>query len=95
MDTIEFRARCPECNWVRSLFGPLPAKTPADLDAIEVEATRRGSMEARCHVCGTVESIAMFVDGVQAEPWKDADATEAENGPEAGPLPSKPWPDTN
>ena len=94
MDTLEFRAKCPQCGRERTLIGPFPARTPAQLDLIEVAMTGKTS-RAVCPACNCVEAVAMFVDGQQVEPWQDADEMERRHGPKAGPLPRKPWPDTN
>ena len=93
METIEFRARCQKCNSERSLIGPHPARTPADLDAIEHALPKQTIV--RCPTCNAVEKMAMFIDGQQTEPWLGADEYERQNGPSAGPLRQKPWPDTN
>jgi hypothetical protein len=93
MDTLGFRARCPQCQTERWLHGPHPARTPADLDAIEHALPK--VFRARCPRCDGVEEVAMFVDGSQAEPWQNADKMERQHGPGAGPLPPKPWPETN
>jgi hypothetical protein len=94
MKTIEFRSRCPQCQSERPLFGPFLAGNPAELDLIETKITGRTLM-ARCSACNRVEEVAMFIDGKQVEPWQDADEAERLNGSTAGPLPPKPWPDTN
>lgn len=94
MTMIEFKTRCPHCGIERSLAGPYPASNPAELDALEHAVTRK-TFIARCLKCNAVEDVAMFVDGVQAEPWTNADEYERQSGRDAGPLPPKPWPDTN
>jgi hypothetical protein len=91
MSVFELRARCPRCRAERSAFGPRAASTPAELDAMEAEIDRCGGVVARCLKCNAVESVALFVDGKQTEPWQDADAYEKENGSAAGDLPPKPW----
>lgn len=93
MDTIEFRAQCPNCQTVRPLIGPASARTPAELDAFELALPK--IIRARCPQCDRVELVAMFVDGARVEPWQDADEAQQLNGPDAGPLLRKPWPDTN
>jgi len=94
MDILGFRARCDHCNSERDIFGPFPARTPAQLDAIEMQINGR-SLLARCPTCDRTELVAMFIDGTQTEPWQDADEMERQHGASAGPLPRKPWPDTN
>lgn len=91
MPLFELRARCPACGLERSAFGPRPATTAIELDALEAEIDRCGGVVARCLQCDSVEQVALFVDGQQTEPWQNADKYERESGPDAGPLPQKPW----
>lgn len=92
--TIDFRARCPRCQRVRVLVGPFAADSPAQLDAAEHQLSGKMWLTI-CERCCVTEQIAMFADGEQTEPWTDAKKYERDNGPDAGPLPPKPWPDTN
>lgn len=94
MTTIEFRARCQACETQRVIIGPFHVRNPAELDAAE-HAMTGVNVRARCPTCDAVECVAMFVDGVRVEEWTDADEYERTSGPTAGPLPPKPWPDTN
>lgn len=90
---LEFRARCPKCKTVRILVGPWEIASEAELDLMELSIPEESL--AVCPVCNAVEDIAMFVDDAQAEPWENADEAERKHGRKAGPLPRKPWPDTN
>lgn len=88
---IELRAKCPQCGAVRVLWGPWIAKTPDDLDHMEDEIDARGHATALCDQCDAVEDVALFIDDCQTEPWQNADDYESRGGPDAGPLPPKPW----
>lgn len=92
---IEFRAKCPKCETIRTIAGPWEIHNPAEADRMEMDIDRAGHVVARCPTCDTTEHVAMYIDGKQTEPWRDADEYESEHGKNAGPLPPKPWPDSN
>ena len=91
MPRYELRSKCPRCNSERCLWGPWDAETPDEHDKMESQIDAQGSVEAMCPQCGVVEMVSLYVDGIQTEPWMDATTYEREGGPEAGPLPHRPW----
>lgn len=87
---IELKAKCPRCQTVRTLWGPLKYNTNADAIAAEILIEAKGKAIARCPQCNRVELIALFADDVQTENWMDADEYEKLNGKDAGDLPPMP-----
>jgi len=86
---FELRGRCPVCGTVRIIQGvTLDPSDPAAADWVESRITAARAVSA---CCKRVEDVAFFADGSRMEPWKNADEWERENGPDAGPLPDKPW----
>jgi len=91
MRKLDLRGRCPHCHTERSIICAYVADNAESMDALEREIDKRGSFYARCPTCDATEEVAFFADNIQLEPWLDADEYERRNGPDAGPLPPKPW----
>lgn len=90
---LEFRGRCPRCGTVRNIVIAYVEQNSVSMDALENVIDKRGGVDAHCPKCDSVEEIAFFANNVQTEPWLDAIEYETRNGPNAGPLPQKPWSD--
>ena len=89
---FEFRGRCPRCKTERAMYcQTVDPVTPDALDQMEADIDRIGSWDAHCPKCDMVEAISFFVDGKQQDSWLPADEYERRGGPEAGPLPPRPW----
>ena len=91
---IEMRGRCVDCGTERSIFCAY-VQSENDMgramDKLEEQVDKIGAFDANCPKCGQVEEVAMFFNNKQSEPWQNAADYERENGPDAGPLPEKPW----
>lgn len=87
---IELKAKCPHCQTVRTLWGPLKYNTNADAVAAETLIDIKGKAIAKCPECNHVELVALFADDAQTEEWMDADKYEKLNGKDAGTLPPMP-----
>lgn len=88
---LEFRGRCPSCQNERSIVTAYVEDNAPSMNALETAIDKQGGFDAHCPKCDVIEEIAFFANNEQTEPWQNAVDYERDNGPDAGPLPPKPW----